>query len=151
MRYFEFFFFVMRFQNTMCSPHWLISRALQPGMASGCDIGRVVKGADIPSGVTWTFKRKGWSFVVVQFEKCGFPDPSPTSEGLSERQLASLQVPLLHRLPPTQPGHHGLSARVIQEGLHFKNTHQHASFGFVSTKSRRARMAPRGRWTGADE
>lgn len=70
---------------------------------------------------------------------CEMWHPSPTSQGLSKRQLASLQVPLRHKPPPTQPGHHRLSARVIQGGLRFKNTHQHASSRSVSTKSRRAR------------
>lgn len=72
----------------------------------------------------------------------------PASEGLSKRQLAGLQVPLRHRPPPTQPGHHRLSAGVMQEASRFKNTHQRTGLGFVSKKSRRARKGSRGRWTG---
>lgn len=37
--------------------------------------------------------------------------PSPTSEGVRERQLASLQVVLRHKPPPTQP----VTAASLQE------------------------------------
>lgn len=82
-------------------------------------------------------------------EKRGIPTPPRRRQGEAAAGLPPSSAAA--QAATHAAGHPSLSARALREGVRFKNTHQRVDLGFVSTNSRRARQAPRGRWTVADE